>query len=312
MPLGKRWRNSLQRGRDMAFRCGSVAIVGQPNVGKSTLLNQIVGEQLAIVTDKPQTTRHRILGILNRPRAQVLFLDTPGFHHSKKALNRAMLDTVHEAVEGADLFCLVVEPKTIHDRLNIELSQRLDSLRTIVVINKCDLIEKEKFAGLANEIHDAWGIKEATIVSALHGLGVEGLIDILIEKLPRGEARYAADEMTEHSLRFLAAELIREELYLQMHQEIPYASTVVIDEFREATALNHVTKILATIVLDKESQKPMVIGQGGKRIKEIGTKARIKIEQLVGTKVFLELFVRVETDWTKDAQRVATLLQGER
>lgn len=296
----------------MAFHCGYVAIVGQPNVGKSTLLNQILGEHLSIVTDKPQTTRHKITGILNRPAAQVIFLDTPGFHHSKKALNRAMLEEIEEGLQGADLYCLLAEPKTLHDGLNTELASRLDPLRTIVAINKCDTLRQDQFEKLAHEIHEAWGAKEVCLISALHGLGTQALVDSFIEKLPEGEALYPTDEPTQQTVRFLAAELIREELFLQMHQEIPYAASVVIDEFREPTTANPVTAIRATIVLEKESQKPMVIGQGGKRIKDIGTKGRLKIEGLVGTKVFLELYVKVEQDWTKDAGKVATLLRGER
>lgn len=284
----------------MTFKSGYVALIGQPNVGKSTLLNAILGERLAIVTPKPQTTRHRITGIYNEKDCQIIFLDTPGYHESPKPLNQAMLEVVDDVMHDADVVCLMVEPDSDDPKLDRELFDRIGAGRCIVLINKADTVHEDRFKELAQQLHDAWGAREVLVISALKNIGVVSLIEAIKGRLPEGPAYYPQDEFTDLNLRFLAGEIIREQVFDQMHQEIPYSAAVQVEEFREPREGERVTRIAASIVLEKDSQKGMVIGKKGSRIKDIGRKARERIEDLVGGKVYLELNVRVEKNWTKD------------
>jgi len=290
------------------MKSGYVAIIGRPNVGKSTLLNAVLGEQLAIVTPKPQTTRHRITGILNIKDAQIVFLDTPGYHESTKPLNQIMNEVVDKVIKDADVVCLMIE--AYQDDVEIEkgLFDRIGENQCIVVVNKADKIDRKKYDQIADRFKSDWGAKELVIMSALKNMGVATLIDALRERLPEGEALFPDDIYTTHPVRFIAAELIREQVFLQMHQEIPYSVAVEIEEFKDATEENPITRIRAAIIVEKESQKGMVIGKGGARIKEIGRNARLKIEELVGGKVYLELFVKVEENWTKDSNKIRELM----
>lgn len=287
----------------MTFKAGYVAIVGRPNVGKSTLLNAILGERLAIVTPKPQTTRHRITGILNNKEMQIIFLDTPGYHQSGKPLNQVMNEVVDSVISDADVVCLMVE--AAQDDVEIEhgLFNRIGADRCIVVVNKADLVGRDRFENIAEKFHQ-WGTKELVIISALMNIGTYELVETLKGRLPEGHPFYPEDIYTEHPVRFIAAELIREEVFRQMHQEIPYSSAIEIEEFKDPTEERPLTRIRAAIVVERDSQKSMIIGKGGRRIKEIGTRARMKIEELVGGKVYLDLFVRVEKDWTKDEEAI--------
>lgn len=291
----------------MAFRSGYAAIVGRPNVGKSTLLNAILGERLAIVTPKPQTTRHRITGIYNDEDAQIVFLDTPGYHQSNKPLNQVMNEIVDRVMGDADVVCLMLDAGQSDVEIERGLFDRIGAGRTIVLLNKCDLIIPTEYAALAAKFRDEWGAKELLVISALKNQGVATLLDAIKERLPEGELFYPADIYTSHPVRFIAAELIREQVFVQMHQEIPYAAAVEVEEFKDATEEKPITRVCASIVVEKDSQKAMVIGRGGSRIKEIGRKARLAIEDLVGGKVYLELNVRVEKDWTKDRDKIARL-----
>jgi GTP-binding protein Era len=292
----------------MNFKYGYVAIVGQPNVGKSTLLNALTGEKVAVVTAKPQTTRHRITGILNTQDAQVVFLDTPGFHTSSKQLNQAMLEVIGQVLTEADLICVMVEPHTDNYELDEALWEKVKGDKTIVIVNKSDTIKKDEFDAIGRKIHEEWGAKEVLILSALSGDGVKQLIDTIVEHLPEGEPLYPSDQYTEQTIRFMAAEAVREQIFLQMHQEIPYGAAVRIEEFKEPKKEGEITRIRAAIVVEKNSQKGMVIGKGGLKIKEIGSKARQKIEEIIGSKIYLELYVRVEENWTKDPQKIKELL----
>lgn len=291
----------------MTFKCGYVAIVGRPNVGKSTLLNAILGERLAIVTPKPQTTRHRIVGIMNAPGAQIIFLDTPGYHRSSKPLNRAMNDVVDAVIGDADVVCLMIEAGQGDTDIEEALFERVGAARIVLILNKCDRVGRERYDSLAQRFRDEWGVRELVILSALKNQGVLTLVDAIRERLPEGAPLYPDDIYTEHPVRFIAAELIREQVFLQMHQEIPYAAAVEIEEFKDPTPERPLTAIRAAIIVEKESQKAMVVGKGGSRIKAIGKRARLKIEELVGGKVFLELHVRVEKDWTRDRDLIRKL-----
>ncbi len=284
----------------MTFHSGYVALVGRPNAGKSTLLNALLGERVAIVTPKAQTTRHRITGIHTDESAQIVFLDTPGFHESSKPLNRLMNEIVDAVIDDADIVCLLVEADRDDREVERELFARIGPEKGIVIVNKADLVPRERFEAIAQAIHDEWGAREVVVLSALKDEGVTTLLGLLAERLPEGPAFFPEEYYTDHPTRFLAAELIREELFLQMQQEIPYSTAVEIESFQEPEEEGGLTRIAATIIVEKESQKAMVIGKGGKRIKSIGTRARAKIEELVGGQVFLELFVKVVKDWTKD------------
>jgi len=289
---------------DSSFKSGYVALIGRPNSGKSTLLNALIGERLAIVTSKAQTTRHKITGILNLDDAQIVFLDTPGYHRSRKALNHYMNDVVDSVIGDADVTCLLVEADRKDLSIEKGLFERIGVKNCIVVINKADLILPDEFEGVAKRIHDEWGAKEILLLSALKGVGVEGLLNALKERMPIGQPFYPDDLYTDHPVRFIAAEIVREKVFKQMQQEIPYSTAVEIEEYRDATPENPVTVIKAAIVVERDAQKAMVIGKGGKRIKEIGKRARQEIEELVDGKVFLEIFVRVDKDWTRDLKSV--------
>lgn len=289
------------------MKVGYVALIGRPNVGKSTLLNAILQERLAIVTPKPQTTRHRITGILNEDDAQVIFLDTPGYHRSDKALNQVMNEIVDSVIDDADVVCLMVDAGATDLMIEENLFQRVGPDRCILIANKADKVDRGQFDTIAHRFRDQWGAKELLLVSALKNEGVATLIDAIKSRLPEGEPFYPDDSYTSLSVRFIAAELIREQVFLQMHQEIPYSTAVEIEEFKDPTENNPVTRIKACIVVEKESQKGMIIGKGGTRIKAIGMKSRVAIEELVDGKVFLDLYVKVERDWTKDADAIRKL-----
>ena len=291
----------------MAFRSGFVAIIGRPNVGKSTLMNAALGERLAIVTPKAQTTRHRITGIYNGDSSQIVFLDTPGYHSSDKPLNKVMIEIVDSVIDDADLVCLMLDASMADHAVEHELFDRIGAERCILVANKADLVDRSKLGGIAAGFRDAWKATELIFVSALSNLGVDELIRAIIERLPEGEPFFPPDSYTSHPVRFLAAEIIRKQLFLKMHQEIPYSSAVEIDEFKDPRREGDITRIRASIVVERESQKGMVVGKGGALIKKIGTAARSEIEELVGGKVFLDLRVRVEKDWTKNPKAIKKL-----
>ncbi len=285
------------------MKSGFIAIVGEPNAGKSTLLNRWVGEHLAIVTPKAQTTRQAIRGIVNHSGVQAVFIDTPGFHESARAFNRYMIAKVKESIRDADVCCLVTEPTEELSALNQELLAYAKERHkpVVIAINKMDTVTNT--FSLPTHIRTS-AHPQCFLISALSGLGCNELLKAVIEELSEGPPLYPDDIYTEHSARFLVSELIREVLLEKLHQELPYAAAVVIDEYKEKPAI---TVITATIVVEKDSQKAMVIGARGGMVKEIGVEARARIEKMIGTRVFLELLVRVEKNWTKDAKKVEEL-----
>ena len=288
----------------MNFKCGYIALIGKPNAGKSTLLNAILEEQLSIVTAKAQTTRHRIVGILNRKDAQVIFLDTPGYHVSPKLLNTVMCKVVDNVISDADAVCLLIDVSNPDLDFNKQLFEKIGEQRCIVLLNKADKVSKEKYEQIAHKLHQDWGAKEIIVMSALRSLGTAEFLRSIIERLPAGVALYPTDIYTEHPVRFLVAELIREQVFLQMHEEIPYSSAVEIEKYSEASGNKKLPEISAAIVVERESQKGMIIGNKGVRIKEIGKLARKKIEEMLGNKIVLKLFVRVDPNWTKNHHKL--------
>ena len=293
----------------MSFKSGFVAIIGRPNVGKSTLLNAILGEKIAIVSEKPQTTRNRIRGIKNTENCQIIFLDTPGIHEAKGYLNEFMVKEALSALEDVDVIIYLVEAiKKIKDEEFIIQNLKKVKCPVILGINKVDIVRKDNILPLIDEYSKAFPFKEIIPLSAMKGVGIDELLKIVIELLPEGPKYFPEDILTDQAERFIVAEIIREKVFELTRQEIPYSTAVVVEKFKEnpkkkpgpAGIKRGIVSISATINVERDSQKGIIIGKGGTMLKEIGTRARMDIERLLGTKVFLELFVRVQKDWTKD------------
>jgi GTP-binding protein Era len=295
------------------FKSGFIGIIGRPNVGKSTLFNAVIGEKISITADKPQTTRNKITGIKNLPDAQLIFLDTPGIHNARTPLNRAMVQTAWEALNNADSLLMMVEANAEVHSQDIFLIESLSEIKTPVflVINKIDLIEKKLLLPLIDKFRTLYNYQEIFLVSAVKGDGLDDLLQTIKEKLPEGPQYFPTDTFTDATERFIAAEFIREKIMLLTKQEIPYVSAVEIDIFQEDEEKNLI-RINATINVEKESQKAIMIGKKGSMLKNIGTQARMAMENLFGSKVFLELFVRVKKDWTSSDKmlRELGLLKG--
>ena len=278
------------------FRSGVVPIIGRPNVGKSTLLNRLVGEKVAIVSPKPQTTWHRILGVKTLPAAQILFVDTPGVHDASSKLNRSLLTVAKGALHDADVIIHIVEATHPFPREEEQVWELLQGINTpvILVINKIDLLRGNN---AATEHPPLFQYAAVIRISALMGTGVDLLERELIALLPPGPPYYPADVMTDQTERFMAREIIREKIFHLTRQEIPYSCAVVVEDFKEREA--GAIWIRATINVEKDSQKGILIGKGGNKLKEIGRQARIDLEALLGARVYLDLWVRVQKDWTK-------------
>jgi GTP-binding protein Era len=291
---------------EATHKSGFVALVGRPNAGKSTLLNTFVGEKVSIVTSTPQTTRNRILGVANRPGAQVIFMDTPGIHKPLSRLNEQMMQFVRQALEERDLAVLIVDASEQFgrgDQFAVDLIRQY-SPKTILALNKVDLIRKPQLLPLMDRYARLYNWEEIFPISAKHNDGVEALLEAIIARLPEGPAYFPPETYTDQPERFLASELIREKVIAHTRQELPYVTAVLIEEFSESPEL---TRIRASIIVEKESQKPIIIGVGGQRIKQIGSAARTDLEKLLPPKVFLELYVRVEPDWRNSPGLVAAL-----
>ncbi len=287
-------------------RAGFVAIGGRTNVGKSTLVNRLVGQKIAIVTPRPQTTRRRILGIRTDADSQMLLLDTPGLHEAKKELNQRMVQVARRAIAEGEVVLAVVEAA---DKLNPGDRIVLTDIRvlahpTIVVINKIDRIARARILPLIEEIHQGFPDAEIIPISALSGENVDELVTTIKQMLPVSPALMPPDELTDQTERMIAEEIVREKIFLKMRQEVPFSTAVRVDEFEEDAERN-LKKIHATVIVDRESHKGMLIGAGGRTMKEIGSAARIELEQLLGGKVFLEIIVKVERNWTRDPRRIA-------
>ena len=281
------------------FKSGFIGIVGRPNAGKSTRFNAIVGDKISIITDKPQTTRNKITGIKNYPDAQLIFLDTPGMHKPKTPLNRAMVQTTMEAIGNVDVLLMLVEANTDVHPHDLFLIESLTRIKTpvVLVINKIDLIEKKFLLPLIDKFRKFYDYKEIIPISALKGEGIDELLDAIRKMIPEGPQYYPDDILTDATERFIAAEFIREQITLFTQQEVPYSTVVDIEAFKEDEEKNLI-RISASIIVEKESQKAIMIGKKGTMLKKIGTQARLEMEKLFGAKVYLELFVKVKKEWT--------------
>jgi len=289
-------------------RAGFAAIVGRPNVGKSTLLNRLLGQKLAIVSPKPQTTRSRILGVVTRPGAQVALLDTPGLHSARGGLNARMVQQALQTLSEADVAMFLIEAGS--PAIDAATRRALDQVKaakkpTLLVINKIDALPRAQLLPLIDRWRREHDWTEVYPLSALTGENVEGLLDAVARHLPEGPPLFPEDQWTDVPEREMVAELVREQILHQTEQEVPYSAAVVVEEFDEserAMGPRGLTRISATVLAERDSQKAILIGRGGARLKEIGTKARKQIEKLLGCKVFLQLHVKVEKDWTQTSR----------
>jgi GTP-binding protein Era len=285
------------------FRSGFVAVVGLPNAGKSTLVNALVGRKVAIVSAKPQTTRNRIVGIVHRAEAQVVFVDTPGLHRTATVLDRHMAEEIEKGIEGVDLVAVIVDATREfgrEDQFAIERARRFSG-PSFLLLNKIDRIEKLRLLPLIDRYRNEHEWAEIIPISALKGEGLQELLSELVRYLPEGPPYFPSDQFTDQPERFLAAELVREKALALTQQEVPHSIGVTIDRFEETGRLIH---IYATILVEREGQRGIVIGKGGSMIKKIGTQARIELEQLLGARIYLELFVKVRPGWREDSSVV--------
>lgn len=289
------------------FRCGYVAIVGRPNVGKSTLLNHILGQKLSITSRKPQTTRHRILGIVTRDNTQTVYVDTPGIHgEERKAINRYMNRAATSALRDVDLVLFVVDGlKWSPDDDLVMEKVKASGLPAMLIINKVDTVEdKEALLPRIEELIRQHGFVEVVPVSALKGHNLDRLQELVAARLPVSPPFFPEDQITDRSSRFLAAEIVREKIMRQLGEEVPYELTVEIEEFKEEGRLK---RISALILVERDGQKAIVIGDGGQRLKQIGTEARQDMEKLFGGKVMLSLWVKVKSGWSDDERALKSL-----
>jgi GTPase len=280
------------------FKSGFISIIGRPNVGKSTLLNTLIGEKISIISDKPQTTRNRILGIVNQPGAQLVFIDTPGIHKPMHKMNEVMVQTALQTHNEVDVILMLVEATAQPGGGDRFILESLMNVKTpvLLLINKVDLIKKEALLPLMQEYSALYKFAEIIPVSALkNDLG--GLVDMVLNRLPQGPKYFPDDQLTDQPERFIVAELVREKIFELTKDEIPYSTAVVIDEMKEEP---EITRIIATIYVERDSQKGILIGKGGGMLKQIGTRARLNAEKLLGTKIFLQLWVKVKKGWRED------------
>lgn len=285
------------------FKSGYVAIVGVPNAGKSTLLNRMLGEKISITSKKPQTTRNRILGVMHRPGAQLVFIDTPGIFKASDTLNLRIVDAALSAIGDADLIVFVLDVANPDPTSEYFLVRRLqEQLRPVILaLNKIDLVEKSALLEIIQKWSTEYRFDVIVPISATEGTQIEKLIEAMQNFLPDGPPYFPEDALTDLPQRFIAAEMIRETVFRLTGEEIPYATAVTVDSFKEEKG-GKLVKIEATIHLERSSQKGIIIGKEGSKLKRIGTESRKKIEHLLDTKVFLKLFVRVQKNWRKDTR----------
>ena len=287
-------------------RAGFVAIIGRPNAGKSTLLNRYVGQKVAIVTSKPQTTRNRIQGIVTRPQGQIVFIDTPGLHEAHTVLNRQMMREVAAALEGIDVLLMMVDASAAQphaDRLLLDKAKRFEG-KAILALNKTDRVPKPKLLPLLEVFSKAFPFAALVPISALKGNGCDELLIEILKQLPEGVPFFPEDQVTDQPERFLASEIVREKAIQLTYHEVPHALRVMIDKFEETPKI---LRIEATLNVERDSQKKILIGKKGEMLKKVGTEARKELETLLGTKIYLGLFVKVAPGWRDNPQQVREL-----
>jgi GTPase len=289
--------------QNQTFRSGFVAILGAPNAGKSTLLNRMLGQKISITSKKPQTTRNRIVGILDRPKAQMVFLDTPGIHRAGKALNVRIVDVALAALSDVDLILVMADASARNTDAQLYLVQKLGSRKTpaVLALNKIDQVEKTDLLTQIDDWSRHYDFQALVPISALQGNQVEELIQALEGALPVGPPMYPPGSLTDMPERFIAGEMIREKAFRLTGEEIPYSIAVTVEDFKEEKE-GRLIRIDATIHVERDSQKGIIIGKGGQKLKEIGQAARREIERMVGAQVFLKLFVRVQKNWSTDTK----------
>lgn len=309
------------------MKCGFVALIGRPNAGKSTLLNRLVGQKLAIVSDTPQTTRNRIMGVHHLREGQLIYVDTPGVHRPLHRLNVRMVDVALETLRRVDVAAVVVdasEPRGAGDRFLLDVVRRARVSR-VLVLNKIDRCEKPALLPLIDAAHCEGVFDDIVPVSALSGENVDRLERVLLARLPDGEPIYPPDYLTDQPERFFVAEIVREQVLQRTHAELPFATAVVVDRFEEPQApmggsgdarrggrAAGLMRLYCSVLVEKESHKPIVLGRGGARLKAIGTAARQELEQFFGTRVYLDLRVKVREGWREDARVLEALGLPER
>jgi GTP-binding protein Era len=286
---------------EVETKSGMVAIVGPPNAGKSTLMNTLLGQKISIVTPKPQTTRNRILGILNGPDYQIVLIDTPGLHKARQPLNLEMVKIALASLSEVDVILFLIDVSLPMPEKQSKAVEYLDGANcpAILLLNKIDLLDKEKLLPMIHIYQKMYPFAAIIPVSALHNSGTDLLLEELVSLLPKGPRYYPEDIPTDATERFIVAEIIREKIFLQTGQEIPYSTAVMIDDFKEDEKKSMVT-IHATILVEKSSQKGIIIGKKGSKLVQIGKNARLDIEKLLGQKVLLKLWVKVQKNWSKD------------
>ena len=291
------------------MKSGFIALIGRPNAGKSTLLNRLVGQKLAIVSDKPQTTRNRITGVRQFPEGQAVFVDTPGVHRPLHRLNVRMVDAALDTLREVDVVAVVVdasEPGGAGDRFLMDIVRRVRQPR-VLVLNKTDAADKASMLPRIAHYDATVGFQDIVPVSALTGENVDRLERILMGHLPEGPPIYDEDYLTDQPERFFVAELVREQVLQQTRDELPFTTAVVVDRFEEATPETPILKLYCTILVERESQKPIIVGKGGAAIKAIGTAARLELERFFDTRVFLDLHVKVREGWREDERTLDEL-----
>lgn len=297
----------------MAFRAGIVALIGKPNVGKSTLVNAIVGQKVSIVSNKPQTTRRRVLGIAQGEGYQIAFIDTPGIHEPHTTLGRAMVEAARASLGDVDLVVFVADgssrpgemDKQIAQSLRVGLEERPEGATPILLcMNKMDLLKAENVQPNVEAYCKLLGTDDYMMTTATQGINLDKLMAMILERLPEGEPLYPEDEYTDQSSRFLVSEIIREKILQATRQEVPHATAVVVDSWEEEPEL---TRITASIIVEKQGQKAILIGSKGEFLKMVGQKARLEVEEMLGKRVFLQLFVKVREDWRQNPRMLHEL-----
>ena len=281
------------------YKSGFVSIVGRPNVGKSTFLNRVIGQKIAIMSDKPQTTRNKVQGVLTQEHSQTIFIDTPGIHKPKHKLGEFMLKVSRNALKEVDIIMFMVNAEQKIGKGDEFIIEMLEGNQTPVflVINKIDQVHPDELAGIIDSYKDKFNFAEIIPISALQGNNVETLLSTIEKYLPEGPQYYPADQITDHPERFIISELIREKVLHSTREEIPHSIAVVIDKIKRDEENENMIRVQATIMVERDSQKGIVIGKKGALLKQVGTEARKDIEMLLGSKVFLELWVKVQKDW---------------